>query len=234
MPRPSVHPPVTKTLDALTREQAAFVALATSGDPDLPVPSCPAWTVDDLVRHLAQVHRWAAASTWTPPDGALPDAELFAVPAGTEDYAGAAAALRAALADPQRPCRTLVGPGVVAWWARRQLHETFVHRLDLAEALGDPVEGDPWIAADCIAEGIDTMQPRQVRLGRMTAPETGISLRTPSGSWTLGARPVATVSGPDLALAQLLWRRTGLDDPRLSVTGDVAEATALLTQRLTP
>ncbi len=217
-------------LSALTVEQEAFAALAAAADPDLPVPACAPWTVVDLVRHLTGIHRWAAANTRLPPDADVPDDEETAA----TDYPVAAAELRAALADPAHPCPTLVGPGTVAWWARRQLHETFVHRLDLAGALGLPLEADPAVAADCVAEVLDTMQPRQVRLGRMPAPAAGVRLTTPTAAWVLGAAPVAEVAGPELAVAQLLWRRTTMDDPRLTVTGDRAAAAALLADRLTP
>ena len=53
------------------------------------MPTCPDWTVRDLVRHMGGVHRWATgfvadrqhraltASTWTEVVGAWPaDAEL--------------------------------------------------------------------------------------------------------------------------------------------------------------
>ena len=47
-------------IDAL-RTQGELMALAAGAGagPDDPVPSCPEWTVRDLVRHLGGVHRWA-------------------------------------------------------------------------------------------------------------------------------------------------------------------------------
>ncbi|WP_222264719.1 maleylpyruvate isomerase family mycothiol-dependent enzyme [Modestobacter marinus] len=221
-------------LDALSAEQEEFARLAADADLDRPVPDCAPWTVGDLVRHLTAIHRWAAACTALDAHAALPDDAPFEAAAAVADYPAAAAELRAALGEAARPCPTLVGPGTAAWWARRQLHETFVHRLDLAAALGVAAEVDPAVAADCIAEVVDTMQPRQVRLGRMPPPVAGVRLTSPSGSWVLGGRPVAEVAGPERALAQLVWRRTTPADPRLSVTGDRAAATALLADRLTP
>jgi hypothetical protein len=61
-----------------------------------------------------------------------------------------------------------------------------------------------------------------------------VQFATPSGTRVLGADPVVVVAGPDLAIAQLLWRRTTLDDERLTVTGDRAAAVAALAQPLTP
>ena len=221
-------------LPALTAEQDAFTALVRTADLDRPVPGCAPWTVGDLVRHLTAIHCWAAATARRDSDADLPDDEAFERAAVAGDYPAAAADLRAALADADRRCPTLVGPGRVGWWRRRQLHETFVHRLDLAAALGHPPTADPRVAADCIAEVVDTMQPRQVRLGRMPAPAAGIELSTPTGTWTLGPAPVAEVSGPELVVAQLLWRRTSPADPRLLISGDRAAAEALLSQPLTP
>ncbi|MFW3173082.1 maleylpyruvate isomerase family mycothiol-dependent enzyme [Geodermatophilus sp. CPCC 206100] len=181
------------------------------------------------------IHRWAAATARSAPDAALPDDDPFVAAATVAGYPDAAADLRAALADPDRPCPTLTGPGVAGWWTRRQLHETLVHRLDLAEALGAPAEADPAVAADCVAEVLDTMQPRQVRLGRMAQPDTAVRLTTPAGTATLGRGPVvAEVSGPAPVVALLLWRRTTPEDPRLTVTGDRAAAADLLARPITP
>jgi uncharacterized protein (TIGR03083 family) len=224
------------TLAALTAEQERFARDAAVADPAAPVPGCAPWTVDDLVRHLTAVHRWAAAATRTPPGERLPGLGPFEAAATAGDYPAAAAELRAALAgDPDRPCRTLAGPGSVRSWTRRQLHETLVHRHDLAAAAGRSADADPDVAADCIAEVLDTMQPRQLRLGRMPEPSACVRFSTPSASWTLGPGPVvAEVSGPELAVALLLWRRTTADDPRLAVGGDRAAARALLALPLTP
>ena len=227
-------PPALDLLGALGREQEAFAALAARAPAEVPVPACGDWTAGVLVRHLAAIHRWAALATRTGADAELPDMRPAWRSTTAADYESAAAELRAALADPGRPCVTLAGPGTAAWWARRQLHETLVHRLDLATALGDDVAADPAVAADCVAEVLDTMQPRQVALGRMAAPTGGIRLTAPSGSWSLGPAPVAEVSGSEVALALLLWRRLPLDDDRLTVTGDRAAATALLAEPVVP
>ncbi|MGY1773210.1 maleylpyruvate isomerase family mycothiol-dependent enzyme [Blastococcus sp. SYSU D00813] len=225
------------TLDhrtALAAEQDAFAELAAGAPADLPVPACGEWTTGVLVRHLATVHRWAALAARTGPRAELPDVRPLWRTTTAGDYPAAAAELRAALADPGRPCVTLTGPGTAAWWARRQVSETFVHRLDLAAAVGVAADADPAVAADCVAEVVDTMQPRQEALGRMAPLTGGVRLTAPSGSWSLGPAPVAEVTGPEVALALLLWRRTGLDAPGLTVTGDRAAAAAVLAGPVVP
>ena len=37
-----------------------FADTAASGDLDDPVPTCPEWSLADLVLHLGEVHLWAA------------------------------------------------------------------------------------------------------------------------------------------------------------------------------
>src|SRR5207253_3038416 len=59
---------------AVRRESAAVVTAARRGA-DAPVPSCPDWTVGDLVAHLGVAHRWATANVGEP--GPI-DAELAA------------------------------------------------------------------------------------------------------------------------------------------------------------
>ena len=219
---------------ALAGEQDAFAALAADAPADLAVPACGDWTAEVLVRHLAAIHRWAALATRTGAASDLPDMRPVWRATSATDYVAAAGELRAALAEPGRPCVTLTGPGTAAWWARRQLHETLVHRLDLAAALGVRTTADPAVAADCVAEVVDTMQPRQVALGRMTPLTGGLRLTAPSGSWSLGPAPVAEVAGSEADLALLLWRRLDLDDARLTVTGDRAAAAAVLAQPVVP
>ncbi|WP_432546425.1 maleylpyruvate isomerase family mycothiol-dependent enzyme [Kineococcus sp. SYSU DK004] len=225
-------------LAALGNEQDAVLALLDHADLDAPVPHCAPWRVRELAAHLAEVHRWAAATSRLGPDGSeLPEQEPPAAVDPVADYAAAAHELRAALGgDPARACRTLDGAGTVAWWRRRQLHEVLVHRWDLQDTLGLPRTADEVVARDCVAEVVDTLHPRQVRLGRVPPARTGVVLRAPGATWVLGdpARLVAHVDGPAGALAQLLWRRTGPDDPRLVVAGDRSAALALLGTALTP
>jgi hypothetical protein len=58
----------------LTRESARFAEAIAAAAPDAPVPSCPDWTADDLLWHLAWVQSWWAAivrDNLTGPDAAL-------------------------------------------------------------------------------------------------------------------------------------------------------------------
>ncbi|MEZ0492244.1 maleylpyruvate isomerase family mycothiol-dependent enzyme [Kineococcus sp. TBRC 1896] len=222
--------------DALVAQQAAFLALTRTAPPDAGVPGCPGWTVRDVVAHLTGVHRWAAALSRTAPGAPVPPDED---PSPADDpaaaYAAAARALLAALdEDPDRPCTTLAGAGRAGDWYRRQAHETLVHTWDLADAAGAPRTGPADRVADAVEEVLDTLLPRQVRLGRTAAVEVGVELLG-SRRWRLGTGPVvATVAGPDTELLRLLWGRTTSTGTALVVAGDRGRAAQVLAAALTP
>jgi uncharacterized protein (TIGR03083 family) len=222
---------------ALAQTQATFLALLRHVDPTARVPGCPDWDAAHLAAHLTGVHRWAAAMSRTAPgaDELPDDADPPVARDPVQEYRAAAAELLAVLdEDPDRPCRTLTGAGRRRDWARRQLHETLVHTWDLADAGGLPRWGSPEVVADAVEEVLDTVHPRQVRLGRALAPDVSVELLG-SRRWVLGdGPPVAAVAGSDADVLRLLWRRSDPSGAGLVVTGDAARATGLLTGRLTP
>lgn len=222
--------------DALAAQQAEFLALTREVPPTAVVPGCPGWTALDVVTHLTGVHRWAAAMSRTAPGAPVPpddDPAPALDPASA--YAAAASELLAALEeDPARPCTTLAGAGTAGDWYRRQAHETLVHTWDLADAAGAARTGSPVRVVDAVEEVLDTLLPRQVRLGRTAEPEVAVHL-VGSRRWVLGAGPVvAAVAGPDATLLRLLWRRTTTAAVDLTVTGDRARAAEALSAALTP
>lgn len=133
------------------------------------VPTCPGWTVLDLVVHLGVIQRWAAASI----AGADPR------DAARRQSSDAAAGRRAVdpldwLDDGQVDLlNALAGaPGGVnvslfvdrvptdrEAWARRQAHEATVHAVDvMAARLGaPPAASQTWIPPRLAADGIDEL-----------------------------------------------------------------------------
>ncbi len=184
-------------LDELTAQFAA--GAGRIGCWDAPVPTCPGWSVRDLVLHLGTIHGWAAAAIGAEHAPADPpfDGEGIPLP---KWYRSRSASLVEALreAGPEAPAWTLWGDRVAAFWARRQLHETAVHAYDLSVALaagaGEPA---PWSVPDAVAldglrEVIAGFYPRQVRLGR-TAGLPGVvrfEVRTDRGE------PLASLEAP--------------------------------------
>ncbi|MEH3075983.1 MAG: maleylpyruvate isomerase N-terminal domain-containing protein [Quadrisphaera sp.] len=249
---------MTRAAALVEREAGRLAAALRPEALAVVVPGCPGWTVADLARHTGGVHRWALSALRTEPGGS-PGGE----PPGPQDddavpawFAEGADELVAALAStsPAVPCWTFAAaeaPATAAFWARRQVHETALHRWDAASALSaagltaapDPatwVEDD--VAADGVAEVAGVMLPRQVRLGRTPALPGALALQSPSGRSLLGAaaapQPAAELSGPAPALLLLLWGRTTLDaelaSGRLALAGSREAAALLLTGALTP
>lgn len=154
---------VEEHIDALERDGKRLIAVARGSDLEVAVPPCPGWRLRDLVAHIGFVHRWAASyvsNGWTemmPEDdeheivGSAPGvAEL--VDWAEQAHTNLVSALRNAPADLR--CWTfLPASSPLAFWARRQAHETAVHRVDAELAAnGVPGASDPAFAADGIDE----------------------------------------------------------------------------------
>jgi uncharacterized protein (TIGR03083 family) len=248
---PAAHPAPLDHLAALERAQAEFAAVLASADPEAPVAACAPWHVADLALHLGGVHWWASAMALGvdldphEPPGPRDSDSLVTF------YSWSAAHLRATLAerDPQAPALTLLGPGVAGFWHRRQLHETLVHLWDLAAATGartwldaEPAADADLAWADAVAEVVDTMAPRQVRLGRIGPLADAVELvaagrprAADARTWRLGdGEPAARVHGTPRDLALLLWHRVAPGERSLRVEGDAAVLDRLLALRLTP
>jgi uncharacterized protein (TIGR03083 family) len=225
----------------LDREGRSLAAAAEEAGTGAKVPTCPGWQVRDLLRHTGMVHRWAEAfvaegHTSYHPDGGLPDldgAELLAW--FREGHGQLVETLRSASPDVQ--CwHFLPAPSPLAFWARRQAHETTVHRFDAESARGGrPSE----ISGDFAADGIDELlcgfharpkskvRSEKPRVLRVRATDTDGAV------WTvrLSQEPPVTeredttdadceVGGPAARVYLSLWNRL----PFPSMTGDASVA----------
>src|SRR5690349_7557529 len=128
----------------LRREGERLAAAAARTSLDAAIPSCPDWSLRDLLRHLSGVHYWAttivseARSRPFDPfrelEGKWPaDDEL--VQWFAQGHAALVAALEAA-PDTLECFAFLPAPSPRAFWARRQAHETGIHRADVERASG--------------------------------------------------------------------------------------------------
>ena len=132
-----------------------------------PVPSCPDWTVADLVGHQGTVHRWAAGNLrggWdTDQDGLLAAARPPAVQELPEWYGSGVEDLLVALTDAPEDLRARRflsnAADARSFWARRQTHETTMHRVDARAArLGRlPTAAESKIPLHVAADGIDEL-----------------------------------------------------------------------------
>ncbi len=149
-------------MDYLRHLEADYRRLAAvcAGRLTEPVPTCPEWTVDDLLRHVAAVYlhkvecmrQGALPKPWPPDLSGEPASSLLA---------RAYAALRAEFAGraPSSPAYTFYGPDqTVGFWVRRMAHETVIHRID-GELAGGMVSGEDSlpIPEELAVDGIDEL-----------------------------------------------------------------------------
>ena len=178
---------------ALDREGRMLVATARRTDLGLPVPTCPGWRLADVLAHVGFVHRWATHYVRTAVVDMVDEPDeatiLKIAPPGSErcDWVaqGLAALLTALHAAPgDLTCWTFL-PAVspLAMWARRQAHETTVHRVDVELAAGvSPSPVEPKLAADGIDELLSAF------FGRPARRLAGV----PGGGVTIGLDAVDT------------------------------------------
>ncbi|WP_083784460.1 maleylpyruvate isomerase family mycothiol-dependent enzyme [Janibacter sp. HTCC2649] len=154
-------------LVALTAATDRLVRDAASAGLDAPVPTCPGWTVRDLLAHQGAVHRWATANIVGDGEGAR-DIEAFereglalADPVRWVAEGGAAlvAALEAAPADLDALVFLKDAPAAREFWTRRQCHETTIHAVDALSAKLSrmPSAHLADIGATVAADGIDEL-----------------------------------------------------------------------------
>lgn len=222
---------------------ASYAELVNHAEGTEPVPACPDWTARELTVHLGTVHRWAAAIVLS--GQRLDDPTPIVTDPLADWYAGTATALLGAL---QAVSVDEVVPNFsrmderAGFWSRRQMHETTVHAVDVAQAIG--VDEAEWIVASSVAaDGIDEVLhvwfPRLTAQGarpdvrsriRLVATDTDQSWIIGPGSGEAGT-PLqqhpsrdadAVVSGTATDLYLGLWRRVPWS--RLEFEGDDGRA----------
>jgi uncharacterized protein (TIGR03083 family) len=156
---------VSEHLSALQRDGELLATAAQQAGLMSAVPSCPPWQVRDLLRHIGYVHRWAAGYVVEQRKERMPDrpGETELLAGGPQDaglldwYRAGHAALVSALteADPDLACYYFLdAPSPRAFWARRQAHETAMHRVDAELAAGR--QPTP-VGAQFGADGLDEL-----------------------------------------------------------------------------
>ena len=207
------------------------------------VPTCPEWTVSDLVEHVALVYlhkvecmRTGPPAGWPPPLDPEPPLALL-------DRAYEALVGEFAARAPGSASFTWYEPDqTVGFWARRMAQETAIHRVDAELAVGVPVTPIP---DDLAADGIDEVLARFLAYGSTRRPgDFGAGLSEADGSTVLvaaddrawlvrmeptgvvvapadpGAPASARVGGDPHGVLLWLWRRT--DAAAITYEGDPA------------
>jgi uncharacterized protein (TIGR03083 family) len=218
-----------------------FVEVTGEADLTTPVPTCPGWTVADLIRHVGTVHRWMTRIALERPSERISPGDL-GLPAEESGYrewfAAGVAPLVTALreTDGDLPCWTFGPDQHVRFWPWRLRCEMLVHRADAELALGRT----PVITAEEAAQGVEefltnllTRESVAARLREFGRAGETIHLHATDGEgeWTvtLGAeapgwerghaKGTAAVRGTASDLLLLLWGRHEPDE-RFAVFGD--------------
>ena len=245
---------IAEHIDAVRSQGDLLAAAAERAGLDASIPPCPSWRVKDLLRHTGYIHRWAARHITECPDTVLDgpsEADILRAGAADPDLLAWFRAGHAALvetlstADPGLVCATFMdAPSPLAFWARRQAHETAIHRADADSASGTRPEYDPEFAADGVDELITGFgQRRKYRPSggpggglRVRATDTGHAWyvgteggrlqtrREPRGSAPAGSGPAGpaacTVVGPASGVYLFLWNRSDAAQAGVTISGD--------------
>lgn len=199
------------------------------------VPTCPEWTVRDLVWHTGGMHRWAREHIERPgstlrktgPMG-LHDGERPSNDGLIAWYLAEVEALAVALEAAPEDLDTatyLLPDEPRHFWARRQCHETEVHRTDAEIAGGNLTPIDAARSADGVDEMLFGFASRPVgKLHAMQDVRMVIAPDDVPDRWTvtISAGPLAverdamdvpdlTVSGRADAIYRCLWNRAEVD-----------------------
>jgi uncharacterized protein (TIGR03083 family) len=199
------------------------------------VPSCPGWTVDTVLRHVAQVYehkievlRLGALPAEWPPD--FSDRETLAW------FDAATAGILAALEKSGISAETWTfdpRDTTAAFWYRRMALESVVHRIDVEQAYDVVTPIDPELALDGIDEVFypslggpwweegDTEHPIDATV-RITAAGRSWTIRADSTSVEVsqGAEgdAAAEIFGDPTPVYLWLWGRVG--DDAVQTAGD--------------
>lgn len=239
---------ITEFVETLRLDGSLLADAAEEAGPDARIPACPEWRVRDLVTHTGRVHRWATefVKQGTQQPGPPPEAPELSdddlVSWLREGHHHLVLALHSAPQD-LSAWTFLPAPSPPAFWARRQAHETSVHRVDAQQAAGASLTPLPSaFAADGIDELLTGFHARDRSRLRTDVPRT-LRLRAtdaPGADWTVhlteappqtvrtaeagadGPDPDGsadcTIEGPAEELYLALWNRLPWD--AMAITGE--------------
>lgn len=254
-----MHQPSTDRYFAEILASAAQLAdIVSTHDPDLPVPTCPDWTLRHLATHLGRVHRWAAEIVSTRaaeriPFDFAPDGKYPAEPADQAAWlnTGAGRVIEAIRTAGVEPVWAFGRMAPANFWARRQAQETMMHRVDGELAVGRDVMLDAGLAADGIDEWLTSAtDPRYRQRGdgsqalpagtAMQLQATGMSGADAVSEWLIRSTDGGLIlhrgpGTPDMDAADM--DDAGMDDADMgeadvSVSGPADRLLLVLVRRL--
>ena len=235
---------------AFLDENRAFAELFRDADGSTPVPTCPGWSLGQLLRHVGRGDRWAAQIVRDRLDqpldpravegGKPPPDPADAIPwlhGGAQQLVEAVES-----SGGETPVWTFLGPRPANWWIRRRLHETAVHRADAAIATGGEFTLEANIAADGITEWLERVAIQAGSEGAALPLADGNTLHLhatdsglgEAGEWTVGVegsgitwthehgKGSVAVRGGATELLLAMTRRVSVADTGIESFGDDA------------
>jgi len=240
------HMDVAQHITVIGQEGKLLVAAAGQAGLDVDIDACPGWTMRDLVRHLSEIHLWAAAhvalrvtkmwvddlaeltASWPdlgvfwPADAELPEHYLRTNENLVRELEQAPVDLDA--------MTFLAAPSPLAMWARRQAHEVAIHRFDAQRAAGTSTVFDAEFAADGIDELLTAFAPRATTLPVSDTKVMLVHATDTDDRWSVTLSPDGmatvrddgpadvTVRGRASDVYVVMWNRG--DDTVVDVAGD--------------
>jgi uncharacterized protein (TIGR03083 family) len=220
------------------------LAAVASGSLSEAVPSCPGWTVSDVVTHVAEVyeHKMVCTALGKAPDPWPPEWPADRDPLEWFGDAHGRLLEMFARSGPTTPSATWwPSDQTVGFWARRMAQETAVHRVDAELAIGEPTPVNDDLAVDGVDEvliwltGDWSEDPDDAATGQRVEVSTagrrwGVTLEREAVSIDVddGAAD-ATLGGDPSDVLLWLWGRSS--DDRVLRSGD-EDAIRLLRSRL--
>jgi uncharacterized protein (TIGR03083 family) len=205
------------------------------------VPTCPDWTLADLVRHIGANLRFAETAVRTGmavddpqrqvPEAAGPEGDDPVILGGwladgAERFAGT---LRAA--GPAAEAQVWVFRRRTAFWARRAALDVVVHRADAAGTVGAEYSVAPDLAADAIDELLELISDPEVAGGspgiaELRGPGKSIHLHATDADAGLAAEWLI-----ELGTDGFSWRR-GHQRATVALRGPLADVLRVFYRRL--
>ncbi len=238
----------SRYLDCLAADYARLRAVAVDKLTE-PVPTCPGWTVADLIRHVAEVyrHKTLAMREGTEPGTFPPPGLEGREPVALLDRTYADLRAEFAARKPADPAGSWYTPDqTVGFWIRRMAQETVIHRIDAELGAGQPVAPVP---ADLAVDGIDELLKVFVAFGvaewgdyftevLASSPGRTYAVRTDGAAWRVRTGPGqfevtdgagdgaadVTLTGPPEAVLRWVWNRESPGEPGGVTIEGAAEA----------
>jgi uncharacterized protein (TIGR03083 family) len=190
-----------RTLETLAAEVERLAAIVEGDDLVAAVPTCPPWTLRDLLEHIGGVHRWAAAHVRLLSPRRIPSGEMdLGIPTEAKEFSDWLRAGRDVLtetfrnADPDASMWAWGADKHARFWPRRMLHETAVHRADAELALGIRPEIRADVAYDGVDEFLDNLPHAEYfapNVVKLRGDGETVALRAPGAEWLVTLQPDA-------------------------------------------